>query len=273
MVGRKPKSKAELTIQIRKEKDGLYAMAMDLYLLEHCDPMKKEGKSYMVVCEEITRAHYEKTGRLIELSTSTLQRLVKGGTPKSKSNAQKSWLKEEESELLVSFIIDLAERGFPLKVKEIKRHAEDILQARLGDAFPSTGLGKHWAERFICKHSDRLKKYLSRGLDKRRARSVNATTHDAWFSILGKTIQDYNIEPDCTYGSDEVGFLLRSLDRCNVVGPVKQKFQYKCGTENRENATVLCTICGDGSALPPLVIFKGRHYFAHWGKHNSQNFM
>lgn len=180
---------------------------------------------------------------------------------------------DTESELLVSYAIELADRGFPMKPKEIKERAEEMLRARLGDQLPSAGLGKHWVERFIRKHNGRLCKYLSRGLDKRRARSVNPTTHAAWFALLGETLRKYDIDQDCTYGSDEVGFLLRALTRCNVVGPVNQKIQYECAPENRENATVLCTICGDGDALPPLVIFKAKCYFASWGKHNIGGFM
>lgn len=271
-MGNRTKSQDEKIILRRREIDRLYATAKDLYLREHQDPSCK-GKSFQAVCDEVSQAHFAETGHRINLSTSTLQRHVKGGKPKSKSNAEKGWLTEEEGELVVSYAVDQAERGFPMKLKELKRHAEELLRVRLGVSFPSTGLGKHWVERFVRKHSDRLQKYLSRGLDKGRARSVNPTTHGAWFSLLASTIEKYNIERECTYGSDEVGFLLRPLARCNVVGPVNQKIQYDSAPENRENATVLCTICGDGTSLPPLVIFKGKHYFASWGKNNTNNFM
>lgn len=271
-MGNRSKSQDEKIILRCREIDKLYTTAKDLYLQEHQDPSHK-GKSYQAICDKVSQAHFAETGHRISLSTSTLQRHVKGGKPKSKSNAEKSWLTEEESKLIVAYTIDQAECGFPLKLKELKQYAEALLRACLGNSFPVTGLGKHWVECFVHKHNDRLQKYLSWGLDKARARGVNPTTHEAWFSLLASTIKKYNIEQECTYGSDEVGFLLRPLGRCNVVGPVNQKIQYDCAPENRENATVLCTICGDGTSLPPLVIFKGKHYFASWGKNNTNNFM
>lgn len=271
-MGNRAKPQEDKIVIQRREIDKLYATAKDLYLQEHRNPSSK-GKSYQAICEEVSQAHFAATGHRISLSKSTLQRHVKGGKIKSVSNAEKGWLTEEESKLVVSYAIDQAERGFPLKMKELKQHAEDLLKARLGGAFPSTGLGKHWVERFVRKHNDQLQKYLSRGLDKGRARSVNPTMHKAWFSLLARTIEKYDIDRDCTYGSDEVGFLLRALTRCNVLGPVNQNIQYECAPENRENATVLCTICGDGTSLPPLVIFKGKYYFASWGKNNINNFM
>lgn len=230
-MGNRAKSYEHKVAQRRKEIDGLYAEAKDQYLKEHQDPSSK-GRSYQVICDEVGQAHYTATGHRIRLSTSTLQRHVRGGRTKSKFNVAKGWLTNDESELIVSYVIDLAQRGFPLKMKELQRQAENVLRARLGNSFPSTGLGKHWAHRFVCKHADQLQKYVSRGLDKRRAGNVNPTTHEAWFALLGKTIETYGIEDDCIYGSDEVGFLLGALGRYNVLGPVQQKIQYECAAEN-----------------------------------------
>lgn len=275
-MGLRAKSQDEKLVLKRTEIDMLYAKAKKEYQREHPDPSSKRsdsGRGYRAICKAISDAHFAETGHRIDLSSSTLQRHVQGGTIKSIANAKKGWLKEEESTLIVDYAIEMAERGFPLKLKELQCHAEDILQARLGDGFTKSGLGKHWAERFVRRHNDKLQRYFSRGLDKRRANNVNRTTHEAWFALLSKTITEFNIEEECTYGSDEVGFMLRALDHVQVIGPINQKIQYDCAPENRENATVLCTICGDGSSIPPLVIFRGRHYFASWGKANVNNFM
>lgn len=37
---------------------------------------------------------------------------------------------------------------------------------------------------------------------------------------------------------------------------------------NRENVTVMITVCGDGSALVPTVLFKGKHIMKDWESWN-----
>lgn len=165
----------------------------------------------------------------------------------------------------------MAQHGFPLTPNLLRRHAEDILKSKLGDGFPPNGIGKHWADCFITKQGDRLKKYFSKGLDAKHARAVNPAAHAAWFKLLGETLEKYNISQENIYGSDETGFLLRKLTSNIVIGPVNQKIVYEVGPENRENVTVLCTICADGTSLPPLVIFKGKHFFVRWGEDNPLN--
>ncbi|KAI5822183.1 CENP-B protein, partial [Schizophyllum commune Tattone D] len=38
---------------------------------------------------------------------------------------------------------------------------------------------------------------------------------------------------------------------------------------SRENVTVIATICADGTALPPTVIFKGKGYQVSWGMQDN----
>jgi hypothetical protein len=47
--------------------------------------------------------------------------------------------------------------------------------------------------------------------------------------------------------------------------------QYQQHAGTRENTTVLMTICADGTALPPAVVFKGQAYQVSWGDDNPLN--
>ncbi|KIJ25875.1 hypothetical protein M422DRAFT_138824, partial [Sphaerobolus stellatus SS14] len=53
-----------------------------------------------------------------------------------------------------------------------------------------------------------------------------------------------------------------------VIGHRGTKVQHKQGTANRENVTVLVTICGDGTFIPPTIIFKGKKIQQGWNKDN-----
>jgi len=75
---------------------------------------------------------------------------------------EKAWLKSsEEAEKAVEYCLELGRRGFPLNHRRLKEHIEAIVQARLGDKFPSEGVGKNWTDRFAEKHLDRLGRYYA----------------------------------------------------------------------------------------------------------------
>ena len=63
---------------------------------------------------------------------------------------------------------------------------------------------------------------------------------------------------------DESGFPPASRGTARVVGQRGLKLQHKQGTANRENVTVIVTICADGTYLKPLIIFKGKLFRQSW---------
>jgi hypothetical protein len=82
--------------------------------------------------------------------------------------------------------------------------------------------------------------------------------------IYGKLfsgIQKYNIEPENIYNWDEKGFL---LGLSNILKRIMTKKEYKSArvraakqNGSRELISLSATICGDGIALPPALIYQG----------------
>ncbi|KII85726.1 hypothetical protein PLICRDRAFT_145598, partial [Plicaturopsis crispa FD-325 SS-3] len=162
----------------------------------------------------------------------------------------------------------MGNRGFPLSHRRLKEHVDEICRARLGSKFPATGVGKNWTHRFAEKHSERIRVSWSRPLDSKRGRAVNPNTNEAWWSLLKKTLTEFEIEEKNTYGIDEVGCPPYSEDRERVFGARKLAPQYQQRGGARENITVLTTICADGTAIAPAVIFKGSAYQMKWAQNN-----
>ncbi|KDQ23014.1 hypothetical protein PLEOSDRAFT_1022730, partial [Pleurotus ostreatus PC15] len=79
------------------------------------------------------------------------------------------------------------------------------------------------------------------------------------------------ILPENIYAADESGFFPAGGPRMRVIGPRGKKTQHLQGDGNRENTTVIVTICGDGTALRPAVIFKGQAYQVRWNQDNPTN--
>lgn len=183
--------------------------------------------------------------------------------------ADREWLLQEEVEIVISHLIKCAEQGFPLNYERLKIDVDVILKARLGSSF--VGVGKKWAERFVERNSDQLKVAWAKPLESKRADAANEHTNKAWWELLQKTLEEYNIEFANIYGVDEVGCQPYGSERERVISGKQKGAPQQRRTGNRENITVLVAICADGTSLPPAVIFKGKGYQMKWLQNNPAN--
>lgn len=269
MPGR-PKSKALKAHELRRLHDQLMKQAVALYRGNGTRP-KAEHLSLRKVCTEISTGHQKATGQWVDLDKTTLSRLAADPSYRTLSdfNAQKGWLTAEENEKVVDLAIELAHRGFPLNHGRLKEIVDDFLRKRLGPTFP--GVGNNWTDRFVLRNRDRLGTYWSRSLDTKRSRAVNPHTHKAWFDLLEATFRENDIQPDCIYGSDEVGFTTSLGQKERVIGAKGKSVQHQVRGGSRENITAIPTICADGTSIAPLVIFKGKAFQVKWLQNNPLN--
>ncbi|CAK5278846.1 unnamed protein product [Mycena citricolor] len=268
--------------------------AVDLYLADQQRPLapkeRRKGTRYFCeIVEEEFRAEYK---RSIHLSHMTCSRWAKGKRSRANANAARSWLLPEEAETVLQYVEEMSIRGLPLDHEGLREVVEGILRARLGDDFPEEGLGKNWTQRFLEKHSKRVKTYWSSSLDHKRGRAVNPANNMEWFRLLGDTLSgkmDYLFDEDLDsppsngppdgfvpvpilaeniYGTDESGFFAAGNTKKRVIGKAGTKTQHVQSDGGRENTTVIATICADGTALKPTVIFKGHAYQLSWLQDN-----
>jgi hypothetical protein len=183
------------------------------------------------------------------------------------TNAARGWLTEEEVEIVIAYIIELGRLGFPLSHRRLKEHVDEILRAKLGDAFPEGGVGKGWTHRFVEKHSDRIRMAWATPLEEKRGRAVNPNTKAAWDELYGSTVKKYNIKAENLYGTDEIGVAGTSGQKERVMSGKRKGPAYQQSGGNRENTTVIVTICADGTSdVAPAVIMKGSAYSPKWAK-------
>lgn len=64
---------------------------------------------------------------------------------------------KEEEWVLIDFIGEIGNHGFPLSHRRLKEHVDEILRARLGTDFPKGGVGVNWTTCFVEKHSNEIK--------------------------------------------------------------------------------------------------------------------
>jgi hypothetical protein len=163
----------------------------------------------------------------------------------------------------------MADRGWPLTFKRLRDILNRILKTIHGDKFE--GVGKQFVYRFVTDHSDELKTYWTRSLESQRGQAVNPSTHAAWMKLLGDSIEKYQFAPENIYGADESGFNPHILGRARAIGRTKKKALYQQNDAPRETTTVMVTICADGTALPPAIVYKGDGYQVSWRENNPLN--
>ena len=255
----RPLSQRVIKAKQRRLKNAQLAEAVDMYEQEQQKPDRRKRKTRQRICAE--------TG-VVE---RTLRRHLKGGVTISAFNAKKQFLTPAEERILVDFIVESADRGCPPTPAEVKQAAAEIASARTPDAIEPKKPGVNWVARFLDRHRDELQTHWSRPLDTIRARSLNPATVEHWFQhVVGRQYHG-KFKPEHTYGTDESGCPPQATVAQHVIGRRGTKVQHKQGAANRENVTVLVTICADGSALCPLIIFKAKNFQKAWNHENPVN--
>lgn len=269
MVGRAlSDTKKKQNIHEVEEKFRLHAIAA--YRLELAKPEGKRQSS-RTVARDFICLYKQETGHDLTLDHSLLCRRAVGGNMRMQANAARSWLTDEEQEIIIGYMVECGSRGFPLSHRRLWEHVNGVLQARLGGAFPIDGVGKNWTNCFIEKHSDRLKMSWATPLEAKRGRAVNEQTINAFYDILEHVTEKYEINFKLIYGVDEFGTNPFNGERERVIGGVGNDPRYQLRDGNRENITVIVTICADGTTTPPATIFKGQAFQVKWKQDNPAN--
>jgi hypothetical protein len=199
----------------------------------------EKPKGALAICIEFMNNHNKETGETIHINHATIINHAKGKPTCAQANTTKAWLTEGETKIVLEFIVEQGNWGIPLSHFRLKEHVDEILCAHLADAFWPEGVGKHWNNQFIERHSMHIVMAWSMPLEGKQGCSVNSNTHEAWFKILHKTLDKYNILEELTYGSDKIGVTGMS-GRCKtVMGGAHPGPHYQQLGGGQKNTTVI----------------------------------
>jgi hypothetical protein len=254
-------SKAAKKHQSRQEEDQMMAAAVEACRSE----IEKPSKPHKSI---------RQVARDFKVDRKTLGRRLEGEQSMSTFNAGKQKLTPAEESVVVDFVMESADRGFPLTHRNIELQANTILRSRSGDE--AEPVGPSWIDRFLTRHREQLQPHWSRPLDTQRAQNLNQTTVPNWFDLVEEYIYKSGgerepIRPENIYKMDETGMTAGDRGTHRVIGRRGTKVQHKQGSADRETVTAIATICADGTALRPTLIFKGKNFMAKWGENNIAN--
>lgn len=215
--------------------------------------------------ESGTYPSIRKAADITGIAYTTLQRRWHGGSTRVKSHEHQQLVTAAEERAIVRWIYKLEEAGFPPRTEHVR---EAVLLLHTGEQNLDSKVGKNWITRFLNRHPELVAKF-SAAFDKKRIKASNPKIIMNHFQQLGGLIRKFNIPPDMMFNMDEKGFMMGRSDRCKVIcGRRGRGMTGKLAQDgNRELVTVIETICGNGTVLPPLVIYKGTKKFMGWYQH------
>ena len=201
---------------------------------------------------------YAKVATEFKVNETTLRRRVLSlGQSISEFNATKQKLSPAEEEVLVVSILEASCHGFPPTHHQIAMEADSIQSARPNGSFQP--VGKQWVNEFLRRHNEVIKTHWSAPLPTVRAQSANPRAiHSFLTNLVKREVVDKNVPPELLYQIDETSTPQQLGIKFRVVGPRESRRQHLQQSGTKENITILVTICADGSALPPTIVFKNK---------------
>ena len=187
----------------------------------------------------------------------TLDDRVKGRVKHGSKPGVSTVLTPTEEEALESYLIYMANRGFPLTRTMVKAFAWSIAK-RLGKSgrFNSEyGPGEKWWTLFKQRHPQ-LSLRQSDPLDRNRAEALNSSIVNEYYDLLHTVLTDNNILNNARQilNCDET-FVPLDYSREKVVTTKGAKNVYRQYQGTSEHITMLCCASAAGFPLPPLIIF------------------
>jgi hypothetical protein len=130
-------------------------------------------------------------------------------------------------------------------------------------------VGQNWAAN-IVKRQPELKVKFNQKYDYKRALCEDPEVIRGWFQLVENTKAKYGIQDEDTYNFDESGFMMGIIStRAVVTGSNRQGQPKTVQQGNREWTTVIQGINATGWAIPPFIIFQGKHHLSAWYKEDD----
>jgi hypothetical protein len=208
--------------------------------------------------------------KLVGLDLNTLTRRLNGGHNHAQSREQTQLLSIAEENALALWCRRTSAGGCPIPHRVIREMAWEIMTRRVASVNTSAmqlvnlpTIGKDWVKRFLHRYP-RLKTVQGRRLEFSRGKDTTIEDIQVWFTAFQNELKEYDIEQHNVYNMDETGFAIGTSQSNRVVIDGTLRTRYKIEPGRQEWVTAVECICADGSALPPLVIFKGQQISSTW---------
>ena len=241
------------------------------------DKRSRTGKYYNWSKENLEKALTMIKSKKISISGAskrfgiprrTIGGYVKSGDGSMKKNGRPPVLTQDQELDLVSRVVRLANVGFPLTSKVLRKCvyifcAKNNIKQRFNDIKGCAG--RNWLKGFLKRHPD-IARRKAQHLNEARAQKLNKFIVGDYFKTLRDVMMKLDIvnKPERIYNVDEKGCRLSLHRQPYVLAKTGSRRVHYRGKEHGENVTIVS--CGNalGNTIPPMVLFKGKRMKQEW---------
>ena len=184
----------------------------------------------------------------------TLDDRIKGRVTHGSNPGPSTVLTAREEEALASYLLYMAERGFPLTSSMARAFAWAVsLRSGTSDCFNvETVPGKHWWGNFRARHPELTLRTVD-NLEHSWANSLTKEVVDSYFETFKRILEENGLvnAPRQLFNCDET-FLPLNLSCEKVIAQKNTKHVYARLRGTSEHITLLCGASAAGMALPPM---------------------
>ena len=198
----------------------------------------------------------KRAAKLCAIPRSVLQRRIIDGVAVNAHVGPKTALSTTDDASLVSYLLDLADRGFGRDVGDIRRVA---LQMVSHSKFKATD---RWWRGFTQRHPELVRR-RTQAFERLRASAMNPSLIKHYFLLLTSAfakVQELSggmsLTPDRIYNMDEIGFLLNAV-KPYIVTRRGAKHVFSLSYNSRVTTSLAVCVSAAGFVLPPFFIVKG----------------
>ena len=189
---------------------------------------------------------------------STLTDHYNGVGSRQEAHEFQQLLSAAQERILADWAKVQTQQGVPISPSSLADHASDIAGQPVRTS---------WQGWFMEWHPN-LKTRWTQSLEQCLANNVNRPTVYKFFDILEELVKEFNIPIKNIYNMDKKGVQLGVGKWVAAIVDWSQKNVYNLENRNRELVTIIETVCADGFALQPTVIFEGKQVNLGWTKSN-----
>jgi len=205
---------------------------------------------------------------------ATLYHRAAGRLTRTQAHEDMQILSAEEEKELAHWIRRLTEGAYPPKYYTVREMAETIRTRRVLEINTHSithvsynSIGEQWVKRFMTRHPD-LESIMAETIESVRIKETSHAILTKWFDNVKSLIDKYNIHPRNIYNMDETGSSIGSIKATCVIIDKSVRSRYSAQPGRQEWVSVIECISMDGSALLPMVIFKGKTLSGAWLSEN-----
>lgn len=199
--------------------------------------------------------------KLFKIPRRTLSRYVDNKQTNKSPMGRKPILNDDQEKGLSRRIVRLAEIGYPLTSKTIRRCVFNYCKENnIENNFStmSNMVGHCWLQGFL-KRNNKIKSRRTQSINPARAQKLNKCIVEDYFETLKRIFIDLDLmdKSERIYNVDDKCFILSFAHQQSVLAKGAKRV-HLVAPEHEQNVTVVSCGNANGSAIPPAILFKGK---------------